>query len=207
MMCDGATVRAGLHVQGMISSECVTLRDDDGKAVFSESFLGFQMLQNGTDEHRIDRCEMIFDELLKCVRKFPQFLTKELRDDADFLASLDRSSTTATFSRMLGDHGENGVLSGLSDRIESDRIDERGFFYQEGGVQLEVKAVKKIFLFFCHFHKVLNIYDIARSAMCLAEEGDTVDLEADPEVDKDLAQDYPDLLGLLGKRRKGTRRE
>jgi len=97
------------------------------------------------------------------------------------------------------------VLGGLAERLESDRIDERGFFYQEGGLQLEVKAVKKILLFFCHFHKVLNIYDIARSSMCLAEGIDnTLDLEADPDVDKDLAQDYPDLLGLLGKRRKGT---
>lgn len=42
--------------------------------------------------------------------------------------------------------------------------------------------------------------------MCQVEGMDSTvqNLEADPEVDKDLAKDFPDLLGLLGKRRQGT---
>ena len=204
LMCDGATVRAGLHVQGMISSECV--RQQDGSSTtFNESFLGFQMLQNGTDEHRIDRCEMIFKDLVKCLKHFPQFLPPQCRDP-QFLHSLDKSDVRRPFNRMLGDHGENGVLSGLANRIEIDRIDERGFFFQEGGKEVEVQAVKRILLFFCHFHKVLNVYDICRAAMCHAEGTNltTHDFEADPEIDKDLAKDFPDLLSLLGKRRQGT---
>lgn len=206
LMCDGATVRAGLHVQGMISSECVRQEDGgDESSVFNESFLGFQMLQNGTDEHRIDRCEMIFAELVKCLKHFPQFLPEQCREP-QFLEALDKGDVTAPFQRMLGDHGENGVLSGLANRIEMGRIDERGFFFQEGGKEVEVRVVKRILLFFCHFHKVLNVYDICRGAMCQVEGTDATehDLEADPEVDKDLAKDFPDMLGLLGKRRQGT---
>ena len=160
LILDAGSMRAGKKYQAAVAS---FLSDENSEMeMFNTFVLGSIPLAEGTDDHRKAKVFEIFEDILIAMKALaPQLLpllpimTSRYRPcdvvDADLLeviSDLSMEKLLVGCDSFLGDHGESSLLGAVRDEM-----------VRQGLGDSTLADPRVMSIYFCHFHKLIRIYD------------------------------------------------
>jgi hypothetical protein len=176
LILDAGSMRAGKKFQAAVAS----FYDEGASSEFTTFVLGSIPLACGTDEHRMQRTFEIFEDLVLAVQHLGKYFSE---DPAVLNPSMENMLQAC--EAFLGDHGEASLLRTMEKKMRDDGL---------GSESLQDEKVNS--LYFCHFHKLINIYDAAMKGMACREEDLKASEEREDAVINGLDETYPDTVAV-----------
>ena len=190
IMVDGGTMKAGRKVQGAVTSEC-TGTSEDGNPQFRRDWLGAIPVQNGTNQHAVERLFELFADIVEAVVELAPMLGW-IDYSSEQLESLGLSDLFAGVREVLGDHGEIGVMNATAEKIDA--------LFEEEEEEEEKREFDSLNKVFCFMHKGINLYGGAETGMVEAEPAGHPERDEDDEAELAMqAEEFGDSQA----RRKG----
>ena len=160
LILDAGSMRAGKKYQAAVAS---FLSDENSEMeMFNTFVLGSIPLAEGTDDHRKAKVFEIFEDILIAMKALAlqllpllPIMTSRYRPcdvvDADLLeviSDLSMEKLLVGCDSFLGDHGESSLLGAVRDEM-----------VRQGLGDSTLADPRVMSIYFCHFHKLIRIYD------------------------------------------------